>query len=91
MGRLTDKKRAADLKANANSLQAAGLEPTISDQRYIKLAEYENHEERTNRNEKGRCVDCVYSTFHKWHLFCNKWRVERLLEECCSDFTNERG
>lgn len=65
MERLTDRKTAADLKANA--------------------------EERKNHKEKGRCVDCVYSTFHKWHLFCNKWHVERLLEECCDDFTNERG
>lgn len=45
MERLTDRKTAAELKENAEKLRAAGLEPTISDQRYIKLAEYENAEE----------------------------------------------
>lgn len=45
MKRLTDRKIAAELKANADGLRAAGIEPTISDQRYIKLAEYEDAEE----------------------------------------------
>lgn len=43
--RLTDSKRAAELKANADSLRTLGFEPTILDQRYIKLAEYEDAEE----------------------------------------------
>ena len=42
MERLTDRKTAADLKRNCEGLQAAGIEPNISDLRYIKLAEYEN-------------------------------------------------
>ena len=46
MERLTDRKTAADLKKNVDDLRATGLEPTISDQRYIKLAEYENRDER---------------------------------------------
>ena len=46
MKRLTDRKIAAELKANADGLRAAGIEPTISDQRYIKLAEYENRDEQ---------------------------------------------
>lgn len=45
MERLTDRKTAADLKANADGLRAAGLEPSEIDKRYIKLAEYENEEE----------------------------------------------
>lgn len=45
MERLTDRRTAAELKANADNLQELGLEPTISDQRYIKLAEYEDIEE----------------------------------------------
>lgn len=49
MGRLTDRKTAADLKRNADKLKAAGVGPNIADLRYIKLAEYENREER----EKG--------------------------------------
>lgn len=45
MERLTDRKTAADLKKNVDGLRATGLEPTISDRRYIKLAEYENANE----------------------------------------------
>lgn len=45
MERLTDRKTAADLKANAEKLRAAGLEPSEIDKRYIKLAEYEDAEE----------------------------------------------
>lgn len=43
--RLTDRARVAELKANADSLRTLGFEPTMSDQRYIKLAEYEDIEE----------------------------------------------
>lgn len=46
MERLTDRKTAADLKRNCDGLKAAGIEPNISDLRYIKLAEYENREEQ---------------------------------------------
>lgn len=45
MERLTDRRTAAELKTNAYGLRVAGLEPNISDMRYIKLAEYENVEE----------------------------------------------
>ena len=45
MERLTDRKTAAALKKNADGLKAKGIEPNISDLRYIKLAEYENEEE----------------------------------------------
>ena len=43
--RLTDRKTAEAVKANAQKLQAAGFEAAISDLIYIKLAEYENEEE----------------------------------------------
>ena len=43
--RLTDRARVTELKANADSLRTLGFEPTMSDQRYIKLAEYEDIEE----------------------------------------------
>lgn len=46
MARLTDKKVAEDLKRNAAGLKAAGLDIPMSDRRYIKLAEYEDKEER---------------------------------------------
>ena len=42
MERLTDKKLAKDLKSNCEGLKRAGIEPNMSDLRYIKLAEYEN-------------------------------------------------
>ena len=42
MDRLTDWKTAAALKKNADGLKSKGIEPNISDLRYIKLAEYEN-------------------------------------------------
>ena len=45
MERLTDRKTAAALKKNADGLREKGVEPNISDLRYIKLAEYENIEE----------------------------------------------
>ncbi len=46
MERLTDKELAKALKSNCEGLKRAGIEPNISDLRYIKLAEYENREER---------------------------------------------
>lgn len=53
MKRLTDKKVAADLKRNAEGLQAAGVKIDYSHLIYIKLAEYEDEEERRA---------CIYST-----------------------------
>ena len=46
MKRLTDPKVAAQLKDNLESLAKVGIEPSISDLRYIKLAEYEDAQER---------------------------------------------
>jgi len=45
MERLTDRKTAAELKANGERLRELGFEPSILDRRYIKLAEYENADE----------------------------------------------
>ena len=45
MMRLTDRKTAEAVKANVEKLQEAGMEPSILDMIYIKLAEYENAEE----------------------------------------------
>lgn len=47
--RLTDKRTAETLRSNAENLRAKGFEIPIDDQRYIKLAEYENEEERRER------------------------------------------
>lgn len=46
MERLTDKKTAEALKQNAEALNAAGFDIPISEKIYIKLAEYEDKEER---------------------------------------------
>lgn len=54
MKRLTDKKVAADLKRNAEGLQAAGVQVEYSHLIYIKLAEYEDEEERR---------DCIFSAY----------------------------
>ena len=45
MKRLTDRKTAAELKANGERLQELGFGLSILDKRYIKLAEYEDIEE----------------------------------------------
>ena len=49
MNRLTDRKTAEAVKANAEKLQEAGMEPSILDMIYIKLAEYENAEEDADK------------------------------------------
>jgi hypothetical protein len=50
MKRLTDKRTAEALKHNADGLMAKGFDVPIDDLRYIKLAEYENEEERKERS-----------------------------------------
>lgn len=42
MERLTDRELAKALKSNCEGLKRVGIEPNMSDLRYIKLAEYEN-------------------------------------------------
>lgn len=62
MERLTDKKVAENLKSNIEGLKRAGLDASIDDLRYIKLAEYENEEDiflESDRTEKQRyCCKC---------------------------------
>ena len=41
MDRLTDSKVAAELKSNYESLQQVGIEPSVMDLRYVRLAELE--------------------------------------------------
>lgn len=45
MERLTDRRTAEAVRENIEKLRAAGIEPSVSDVRYVKLAEYENAEE----------------------------------------------
>ncbi len=50
MQRLTDRGTAEALKRNAEGLAAKGFDVPIDDLRYIKLADYENEEERKEQN-----------------------------------------
>ena len=45
MERLTDRRTAEQVRENIKGLQQKGFEVSISDLRYIKLADYENKEE----------------------------------------------
>lgn len=49
MKRLTDSRVAEDLKRNVKGLKKAGIEPDIEHLRYIRLAEYEDAEERKEK------------------------------------------
>lgn len=44
MERLTDSKVAAELKSNYEGLQRVGIEPSVMDLRYVRLAELEDKE-----------------------------------------------
>ncbi len=44
--RLTDDRTYLQVKANVDGLQSKGFEVSISDLRYIKLAEFERYEEK---------------------------------------------
>lgn len=46
MTRLTDRDTAEALRANAEKLLSKGMHVDISDLRYIKLADYEDEQER---------------------------------------------
>ena len=48
MERLTDRRTAEQVRENIEKLQAKGFEVSISDLRYVKLAEYEDKEEEEN-------------------------------------------
>lgn len=60
MKRLTDRRVAEALRDNAEGLIAKGVKPAIDDLRYIKLAEYENEEERKERTSVNYDPDEYY-------------------------------
>ena len=49
VNRLTDDKTAAALKENIEKLKAAGIEVDASNERYVRLADYERMNEQMNR------------------------------------------
>ena len=70
MERLTDKKVAENLKSNIEGLKKAGVDISVDDLRYIKLAEYENEEERqpisTIDFDESRNMDDVQYMYYKF-------------------------
>ena len=60
MKRLTDKRTAEALRKNAEGLKAKGFDVPIDDLRYIKLAEYEDEEERRERTSVNYDPDDYY-------------------------------
>lgn len=51
MERLTDRARAAELKAIIDRMEAGGYEVAEENKIYVKLAEYENAEEDAEEDE----------------------------------------
>lgn len=51
MKRLTDRARAAELKAIIDRMEVGGFEVVEENKVYVKLAEYENAEEDAEENE----------------------------------------
>lgn len=81
MERLTDRATAEALKANAEKLRAAGLEPSEMDKRYMKLAEYENAEEEVEDsvffNDSGKgyhSITAANAFFEKRFLKNDFWK-----------------
>lgn len=50
MNRLTDSRTAEQVRQNCSKLLEAGVEPSILDLMYVRLADYENEEERKERS-----------------------------------------
>lgn len=77
--RLTNRKTCSDLKNNAERLKAKGMEVSISDLMYIKLAEYENAEEDADvqpvkhgrwipqGNDMWLCSNCKENIIYSMH------------------------
>lgn len=63
--RLTDRKVAEDLLHNSERLAAAGFDVPIDHKRYIKLARYEDEEER---KEKALKMDYIKNKL-AWALY----------------------
>ena len=60
MERLTDSRTAEAVRENIEKLRAADDEPSVSDVRYVRLAEFENEEERKERTSVNYDPDDWY-------------------------------
>lgn len=93
MERLTDSKTAADLKANYESLRAAGQPRDWDIERYIKLAEYEDAESKKHYEKPA----IIYVCDPNKNLKCEKTACFKNGGECsltqCREYamTDENG
>lgn len=62
MNRLTDDNTAEKLREVSDKLKAGGFEVDISNERYIKLAEYERI--NSEPEELRKYIDSLYTTIH---------------------------
>lgn len=56
--RLTNRKTAEALKSNIEGLRAKGMDVSVLDEQYVKLAEYENAEEDVQQANENHCPYC---------------------------------
>ncbi len=70
MNRLTDSKVAAELKSNYEGLKRIGIEPSVMDLRYVRLAELEDNEllykvllrhAMLDLEDAEDCDSCIYA------------------------------
>lgn len=61
MERLTDRRTAEQVRENIEGLIAAGVEPSVSDVRYVRLAEYED------KDKRGEWEEIHYNDFVQYY------------------------
>lgn len=86
MERLTDRRTAEAVRENIEKLRAAGVEPSVSDVIYVKLAEYEDKEKRGKWENEcydeglqcyiATCSECGYESTDRFRITDNHRRCE---------------
>ena len=92
--RLTDDRTAKALKEISDKLKAGGFEVDVSNERYIKLAEYEQTGlDPEQIRQTVRCKDCEFNYglangdgFSEIDIVCSYWMTDGLNE---SDFCSQ--
>lgn len=85
--RLTDDRTYLTVKANAESLKEAGFEISISDLRYIKLAEYERNEDKRQQTfekvlNENAALRLELKELHKMNSRLREALMRQSLERC---------
>lgn len=85
--RLTDDRTYLTVKANADKLLSAGFEVTISDMRYIKLAEYERNEDKRQQTfekvlNENAALRLELKELHKMNSRLREALMRQSLERC---------